>query len=164
MSLELNHFYLALPGAVLVVMSPPANAGPIRDSGLIPGSGRSPRGRHDNPLQYSCLGTPHGQRSLEGYSLQGCKESDTTEETEHAASGDQTNLCSLTLAHSLHFLVLPLPLEKIFFFFFDEPLSIWDLSSPTRDWAHVSCIGRWSPKHWAAEEVAIWIVLEWTFS
>ena len=118
MSLELNHSYLALPGAVLVVTSPPANAGDIRDSGLIPGSGRSPRGRHDNPLQYSCLGTPHGQRSLEGYSLQGSKESDTTEETEHAASGDQTNLCLLTLAHSLHFLVLPLPLEKLFFFFF----------------------------------------------
>ena len=29
-------------------------------------------------------GESHGQRSLEGYSLQGCKESDTTEETQHA--------------------------------------------------------------------------------
>jgi len=28
------------------------NAG---DTGLIPGSGRSPGERHDNPLQYSCL-------------------------------------------------------------------------------------------------------------
>ena len=26
-----------------------------RDMGLIPGSGRSPRGRNGNPLQYSCL-------------------------------------------------------------------------------------------------------------
>ena len=25
------------------------------DSGSSPGSGRSPGGRHDNPLQYSCL-------------------------------------------------------------------------------------------------------------
>ena len=32
-----------------------------------------------NPLQYSCLETLHGQRGLAGYSLWGCKESDTTE-------------------------------------------------------------------------------------
>ena len=35
--------------------------------------------RHGNPLQYSCLENPHGQRSLAGYSPWGCKESDTTE-------------------------------------------------------------------------------------
>ena len=34
---------------------------------------------HGNPLQYSCLENPHGQRSLAGYSPWGCKESDTTE-------------------------------------------------------------------------------------
>ena len=28
----------------------------VGDSGLIPGSGRSPGGGNDNPLQYSCLG------------------------------------------------------------------------------------------------------------
>ena len=28
------------------------------DSGLIPGSGRSPGGGHGNPLQYSCLEIP----------------------------------------------------------------------------------------------------------
>ena len=32
-----------------------------------------------NPLQYSCLENPHGQRSLAGYSPWGRKESDTTE-------------------------------------------------------------------------------------
>ena len=42
----------------LVVKNPPANAGDIRDVGLIPGSGRSPGGGNDNPLQYSCLGSP----------------------------------------------------------------------------------------------------------
>ena len=36
--------------------------------GLILGLGRSPRGGHDNPLQYSCLENPHGQRSLGAYS------------------------------------------------------------------------------------------------
>ena len=36
-------------------------------------------GGHGNPLQYFCLENPHGQRSLEGYSPWGCKESDMTE-------------------------------------------------------------------------------------
>ena len=35
-------------------MNSPANAGDIRDVGLIPGSGRSPGG-HGHLLQYSCL-------------------------------------------------------------------------------------------------------------
>ena len=38
-----------------VVKNPLANAG---DLGLTPVSGRSPGGRNDNPLQYSCLGNP----------------------------------------------------------------------------------------------------------
>ena len=32
-----------------------ANAGGAKDSGLIPGSGRSPAEGHDNPLRCSCL-------------------------------------------------------------------------------------------------------------
>ena len=39
----------------LVVKNPPANAGDVRDMGLIPGWGRSPGGGLGNPLQYSCL-------------------------------------------------------------------------------------------------------------
>ena len=34
------------------------NAGDARDSGSIPGWGRSPGGGHGNPLQYSCLENP----------------------------------------------------------------------------------------------------------
>ena len=49
------------------------------DLGLIPGLGRPPRGGHGNPLQYSCLENPHGQKSLVGYSPWGRKELDTTE-------------------------------------------------------------------------------------
>ena len=52
------------------------NAG---DLGSIPGLGRSPGARHDNPLQYSCLENPRGQRSLATYSPWGCKELNTTE-------------------------------------------------------------------------------------
>ena len=50
-----------------------------RDQGLIPVLGRSPGGGHGNPLQYSCLENPHGQRSLAGCSPWRPKESDTTE-------------------------------------------------------------------------------------
>ena len=35
--------------------NPPASA---EDTGLIPGSGRSPGGGNGNSLQYSCLGNP----------------------------------------------------------------------------------------------------------
>ena len=38
-----------------MVKNLPANAGDVRNSGSIPGSGRSSGGGHDNPLQYSCL-------------------------------------------------------------------------------------------------------------
>ena len=49
---------------VLVVKNPPANAGDKRDVVWIPRSGRSLGGRHDNPLQYSCLENPMDRRAL----------------------------------------------------------------------------------------------------
>ena len=67
----------------LVVKNLPANAGDIRDTGPIPGSGRSPGGGHSNLPQYSCLENPHGQRSLVSYSPWDHQESDTTEVTEN---------------------------------------------------------------------------------
>ena len=41
-----------------MVKSLPANAGDLRDEGLIPGLGRSPGGGNGNPLQYSCQENP----------------------------------------------------------------------------------------------------------
>ena len=38
-----------------MVKNLPANAGDLKDIGLIPGLGRYPVGEHGNPLQYSCL-------------------------------------------------------------------------------------------------------------
>ena len=54
------------------------NAG---DPGSIPGSGRSPGEENGNPTPVFFPGKSHGQRSLEGYSPWGCKESDMTEQT-----------------------------------------------------------------------------------
>ena len=39
----------------LVIKNPPASTGDVRDTGLIPGSGRFPGDGHGNPLQHSCL-------------------------------------------------------------------------------------------------------------
>ena len=42
----------------MVVNNPPGNTGDVRDTGSIPGLGRSSGGGNDNPLQYSCLENP----------------------------------------------------------------------------------------------------------
>ena len=42
----------------LVVKNLLANPGDARDTGMIPGLGCSPRGGHNNPLQYSCWRIP----------------------------------------------------------------------------------------------------------
>ena len=49
--------HMGFPGGT-VVKNLPANAGDAREVGLLPGSGRSPGGGNDNPLQYSCLENP----------------------------------------------------------------------------------------------------------
>ena len=51
------------------------NAG---DLGSVPELGRSLGGQHGNTHQYSCLGNPHGKRTLAGYSPRSHKESDMT--------------------------------------------------------------------------------------
>ena len=48
--------YRGFPGGL--VKNPLANAGDVRDAGLISGLGRSPGGGHGNPLKYSCLENP----------------------------------------------------------------------------------------------------------
>ena len=73
----------------------------VGDVGSSPGLGRSPGEGHGNPLQYSCLENPCGQRSLVGYSQWGHKELDTTEQLSTAQHADtsgytstkQTKLC-----------------------------------------------------------------------
>ena len=66
----------------LVVKNSPA----LRNASSIPGLGRSPGGGYGNPLQYSCLENPHGQRGLVGYSPWGHEEWDMTEATSHACT------------------------------------------------------------------------------
>ena len=67
---------------VLVIKNPPANAGNIRDLGLITGLGRSPRGAHGKTLQYSCLGNHMDRGTCSSW---GCKKSNKTV-TEHSSA------------------------------------------------------------------------------
>ena len=53
-NVEMNIHIYGFPGGT-AVKDPTANAGDARDRGLIPGSGGSPGGGNDNPLQYFCL-------------------------------------------------------------------------------------------------------------
>ena len=59
-----------------MVKNPPANA---RDLGLVPELGRSFRGRHGSPLQYSYLENPIDRRVWEVIVHGVAKESDRTE-------------------------------------------------------------------------------------
>ena len=68
----------------LVVKNPPANAGDVRDLGLIPGSGRAPGAGNGNPLEYSCLENPMDRGTWRSIvSPQGCTELNMTEVTQH---------------------------------------------------------------------------------
>ena len=61
-----------------MVKNLPASAGEKRDVGSIPESGRSPGGRHGNPLQYSCLENPMDGGAWRT-TVHGIAESDMTE-------------------------------------------------------------------------------------
>ena len=63
-----------------MVKNPPANAGDVRDTDSIPGSGRSPGGGHGDPLQDSCLENPM-DRGAWWATVHGVAELNTTEVT-----------------------------------------------------------------------------------
>ena len=65
----------------LVVKNPPANAGDVRDPGLVPRSGRSAEKGIGNPLQYSFLGNPMDRGAWWAAVYRATKESDTIEVT-----------------------------------------------------------------------------------
>ena len=77
----------AFPGGSMV-KNPPANA---RDTGLIPGWGRSPAEGNNNPLQYSCLGNPMDRRAWRATVRGDTKELDTTEQVNNMIARRERN-------------------------------------------------------------------------
>ena len=63
----------------LVAKNSAANAGDLRNTGFVPGSGRPPGGRHGNPLQYSCLENPMDRAAWRA-AVHRIAELDTTEQ------------------------------------------------------------------------------------
>ena len=89
----------------------------VGNLGSIPGLGRSPGGRHGNPLQYSYLENPQGQRSLADHSPWVCKELDTTERQstaqQHVISKPKA-LCELPIVKKEQANTINYTLELIF--------------------------------------------------
>ena len=77
------------------------------DPSLIPESGRCPGEGHGNLLQYSCLESSHGQRSLVGHSLWNRKESDVTELTLSHFGTHPASLLCLSPSGTPHSSLLP---------------------------------------------------------
>ena len=57
-SYPLHLHYSPATQVALEVKNLPGNAGGVRDTGSVPGLGRSLGGGHGNPFQYSCLENP----------------------------------------------------------------------------------------------------------
>ena len=68
-----------------MVKNPPANAGDVRDMGLIPGLGRFTGEGHGNPLQYSCLENSM-DRGAWWAMVHGVTKSGTTEATQQTST------------------------------------------------------------------------------
>ena len=75
----------------------------VGDLGSMPALGRSPGGGHSNLLQCSSLENPHRQKSLAGYSPQGCKELDTTERLSTALENSKRELFLIALLFPVTF-------------------------------------------------------------
>ena len=79
----------------------------VGDLGSVLGLGRSPGEGNGNPLQYSCLENPHGQRNLVGYSPWGLKELDTAERLSRARC-----ICTHALSPLIPSLFSPMLVHK----------------------------------------------------
>ena len=87
--------YVGASQVALLVKNPPANAGDERDTGSIPGSGRSPGGGHGNPPQGSCLENTMDRGAWWTIIPRLSKESDKTEVTQYTGTHSSRYLGAL---------------------------------------------------------------------
>ena len=77
------------------------------DPGLIPGSGKIPWRREWLPTPVFLPGESHGQRSLAGYCLQGCKELDMIEQLTLLFSFTEHSVFKAHLCCSMYWNFIP---------------------------------------------------------
>ena len=141
-----------------MVKNLPASAEDIRDTGSIPGSGRSPEGGHGNPLQYCCPENPTDRGAFAGRRV------DTTAATEHVTHAlDSVITVTFMFASSFFYF---LHIDKMNTNYFDNFSVGW---AP----CHVACrilvpqpqtepglfmVETWSLNHWTTKEDPIFII------
>ena len=113
------------------------------DLGAIPGLGRSPGEGHGNPFQYLGLENPPGQRSLVGYSPQGCKELDTTERLSLSLFLLGVLVLTLIFKVNWHLTIVPTQFNggRIFFSKINgaEKMEIYMQKNEGRPLSHIIC-------------------------
>ena len=107
------------------------NAG---DLGLIPGLGKFPGGGHGNPLWYSCLENPHGQRSLAGCTPCGRK---VTWATKHTANEYSPKVHSFQFSSSVEWALWPHGLQPARL---PHPIILSLNKSVEVKWKSLSCV------------------------
>ena len=119
----------------------------VGDLGSIPGLGKSPGGGYGNPLQYSCLENPHGQRRLVGCNPWGCKESDTTEwlsTAQHTSGKEPTCQCRRQKRLGFDPWVGKIPWRRAW-----QPILVFLLGESP--WTKEPTVGLWSAVHGATK-------------
>jgi len=84
--------WLMIAGHLDTVGFPGANAGDSRNTGSIPGLGRSPGGGNGNPLKCSYLGNPRDRGAWWATDHRVAKESDITTKQQHSGTAHSTYL------------------------------------------------------------------------
>ena len=151
------------------------------DSGLFPGWGRSPGGRNDNLLQYSCLKNPVDRRAWRT-TVYGVTKSQIRLKglSTHAGTWimdravievignsfrnscvvDMSDKCYVCFFKNFYLMwtnfkafIEFVTIRLLFYGLVLWPWDMWDLSPTTRDRTHSPCIGRQNLNHWTAREV-----------
>ena len=149
----------------LVVKNPPANAGDIRDTGFIPGLGRSAGGRHGNPLQYFAWRIPWteepGRLWSIGFQRVWYDWSDLVHTCTYIYIYIYTHMYLIYIG-----IYIPSGSSILYSWNSSGKNTRVDSHSWPRDWTQISCIvGRfftiWATRMWKVINNRLWLISKW---